>query len=50
MNVLLSIKPKYVKEIEEGAKLYEFRKSIFKQVKNRMLDVSWLYCENFVKQ
>ncbi len=31
MSVLLSIKPKYVKEIQTGNKLYEFRKSIFKQ-------------------
>ena len=25
MSVLLSIKPKYVKEIEQGSKQYEFR-------------------------
>ena len=31
MSVLLSIKPKYVKEIENGSKMYEFRKSIFKK-------------------
>jgi len=30
MNVLLSIKPQYVKEIIAGRKKYEFRKSIFK--------------------
>lgn len=30
MNVLLSIKPKYVKEIMNGNKKYEFRKSIFR--------------------
>jgi predicted transcriptional regulator len=29
-GVLLSIKPKYVKEILSGAKQYEFRKQIFK--------------------
>jgi len=29
MNVILSIKPKYVNEIVEGRKKYEFRKSIF---------------------
>lgn len=29
-GVLLSIKPKYVKEILSGAKQYEFRKRIFK--------------------
>lgn len=31
MNVLLSIKPKYANLIFNGKKLYEFRKSIFKQ-------------------
>jgi predicted transcriptional regulator len=31
-GVLLSIKPKYVKEILSGAKQYEFRKQIFKNV------------------
>ncbi len=30
MNVLLSIKPKYVKAIISGDKRYEFRKTIFK--------------------
>ena len=30
MNVLLSIKPKYVVEIMNGNKRYEFRKSIFR--------------------
>lgn len=30
MNVLLSIKPQYVKEILEGRKKYEFRKAIYK--------------------
>ena len=29
MKVLLSIKPKYVEEINKGSKLYEFRKVIF---------------------
>ncbi|GAH70853.1 unnamed protein product [marine sediment metagenome] len=30
MNVLLSIRPKYVEAITEGRKSFEFRKSIFK--------------------
>jgi len=30
MNVLLSIKPKYVEEIMNGNKKYEFRKSVFR--------------------
>lgn len=46
MSVLLSIKPKYVKEIENGAKLYEFRKSIFKQ----STDEIWVYASAPVKQ
>jgi len=46
MSVLLSIKPKYVKEIAEGAKLYEFRKSIFKQ----KTDEIWVYASAPVKQ
>ncbi len=31
MKIILSIKPKYIKEIFKGNKLYEYRKSIFKQ-------------------
>lgn len=31
MNIILSIKPKYVTEIIAGRKRYEFRKTIFKQ-------------------
>ena len=31
MSVLLSIKPKYVEEIENGSKQYEFRRVIFKK-------------------
>lgn len=46
MSVLLSIKPKYVKEIEDGAKLYEFRKSIFKQD----TDEIWVYASAPIKQ
>jgi len=35
MNVLLSIKPKYVDKIISGTKMFEFRRSIFKkQVEN----------------
>lgn len=32
MKVLLSIKPEYAEKILEGKKLYEFRKSIFKNL------------------
>ncbi len=46
MSVLLSIKPKYVKKIEQGSKLYEFRKSIFKQDTNEI----WVYASAPIKQ
>ncbi len=46
MSVLLSIKPKYVKEIENGSKLYEFRKSIFKKNTNEI----WVYASSPIKQ
>lgn len=46
MSVLLSIKPKYVKEIEQGSKQYEFRKSIFKQITNEI----WVYASAPIKQ
>lgn len=35
MNILLSIKPEFVKDIFEGEKLFEYRRSIFK-----MTDIS----------
>jgi predicted transcriptional regulator len=46
MNVLLSIKPKYVDEIINGNKKYEFRKSIFKN------DVrcAYIYCSSPIKK
>ncbi|MDD3149923.1 MAG: hypothetical protein PHV68_03735 [Candidatus Gastranaerophilales bacterium] len=37
MSVLLSIKPKYVKEIIEGKKLYEFRKAIFRKKTDKII-------------
>lgn len=40
MNILLSIKPKYVEAMAEGKKSYEFRKSIFK---NRSIERVFLY-------
>ncbi len=39
MNVLLSIRPKYVEEIIKGNKRYEFRKSIFK----KNVEEVWIY-------
>lgn len=58
MCVLLSIKPKYVKEIQTGNKLYEFRKSIFKQETDEILVyessptkqiVGKIYIENIIE-
>ena len=40
MNILLSIKPKYVEEIFEGNKRYEFRKVIFR---NREVSKVYIY-------
>jgi predicted transcriptional regulator len=47
MDVLLSIKPKYVKSIIEGDKRYEFRKTIFK---NREIDRIFIYSSSPVKK
>ncbi len=48
MNVLLSIKPKYVERIADGEKKLEFRKVIFKSV-NRP-DRIYIYCTSPVKK
>ncbi len=47
MDVLLSIKPKYVRSIIEGGKRYEFRKTIFK---NREIDLIYIYSSSPVKK
>lgn len=47
MDVLLSIKPKYVRSIIEGGKRYEFRKTIFK---NRGIDLIYIYSSSPVKK
>ena len=47
MDVLLSIKPKYVKSIIEGDKRYEFRKTIFK---NRKINRIFIYSSSPVKK
>ena len=46
MNVLLSIRPKYVEEIIKGNKRYEFRKSIFK----KNVDEVWIYATSPTKK
>ena len=46
MSVLLSIKPKYVEQIEKGSKLYEFRRVIFKQDINEI----YVYATAPIKQ
>jgi len=47
MDVILSIKPKYVQSIIKGDKRYEFRKSIFK---NRTIDRVFIYSSAPVKR
>ena len=47
MDILLSIKPKYVKSIIEGDKRYEFRKMIFK---NREINRIYIYSSSPVKK
>jgi len=48
MNVLLSIKPKYVNEIVNGNKRYEFRKSVFRKRNN--VDRAYIYAASPVKR
>ncbi len=48
MNVLLSIKPKYVNEIVNGNKRYEFRKSVFRKRDN--VDRVYIYASAPVKR
>lgn len=48
MNVLLSIKPKYVDKIVSGNKKYEFRKSIFRCSED--IDVVYIYSTSPVKK
>ena len=47
MNVLLSIKPKYVNEMITGNKKYEFRKHIFK---NREIGKVYIYSSSPVRR
>lgn len=46
MNVLLSIKPKYVERVIGGNKRYEFRKSMFK----KHVDEVWVYATSPIKK
>ena len=48
MNVLLSIKPKYVKEILKGEKKYEFRRSIFQY--REEIEMVYIYSTSPVKR
>lgn len=47
MDVLLSIKPKYVKSIIEGKKRYDFRKTMFR---NRGINLIYIYSSSPVKK
>lgn len=46
LNIIMSIKPKYVREIIEGKKKYEYRKSIFKNDIDRI----YIYSSSPVKK
>ena len=48
MNVLLSIKPKYVKAILNGTKKYEFRKSAFRRKED--VEMVYVYATSPVKK
>ncbi len=50
MNVLLSIKPKYVDEIKKGNKKYEFRKSLFSKNKFDQVEKIFIYSSSPVKK
>ena len=47
INVLLSIKPKYVEQILNGNKKYEFRRTVFKKKKGVK---AFIYCTSPVKK
>ena len=47
MNVLLSIKPKYVDQIAKGSKKYEFRKSLFKR---KDINAVYIYSTSPIKK
>jgi len=50
MNVLLSIKPKYVEEIKNGKKRYEFRKSLCSTKNREKLEKIFIYSSAPVKK
>jgi len=50
MNVLLSIKPKYVEKIKNGIKKYEFRKSLCSAKNREKLDKIFIYSSAPVKK
>jgi len=50
MNVLLSIKPKYVEEIKKGNKKYEFRKSLCNRKNFDKIEKIYIYSSSPVKK
>ena len=50
MNVLLSIKPKYVEAIKKGTKKYEFRKSIWAEKNRGKVEKVFIYASSPVKK
>ena len=50
MNVLLSIKPKFVEEIKNGNKKYEFRKSLFSKKNLDKIEKVFIYSSSPVQR
>ena len=50
MNVLLSIKPKYVEKIKNGNKKFEFRKSLFSEKNQNKIEKIFIYSSSPVKK
>jgi len=50
MNVLLSIKPRFVEEIKKGNKKYEFRKSLFSKKNLNKIEKVFIYSSSPVQK
>ena len=50
MNVLLSIKPRFVEEIKNGNKKYEFRKSLFSKKNLNKIEKVFIYSSSPVQK
>ena len=50
MNVLLSIRPKFVEEIKNGNKQFEFRKNLFSKEKRHKIKKIYIYSSSPIKK